>query len=1160
MVESNNSIKEYYIKLHSMYQNAINMLTAINQSLSTKASEITVNIADTDDTTSTVRIPSFLYLENKLEQLDNNFSNLFNMPDSGEAWFNKSSNMYKLEMVRANTAPEKPTFTSNNIYASLKDNTFLKDLVSPRTFLKINIDNISDRIEQMFMKKIVIYTEDLYTKLNSLNAVTYNDYVAALYNYTKGTDYEEYDSVIDLPIRKDTFESEFQIVSIPDLTDEGGTNPWTNTVSGNHSHLTYKLVLNTLSYTSVDDSTSEYNLKAGDDICLGDEMVVYKVKSVDTKNNSVIIEEVVGHVALQTYDENTSMVLHIYNSGYTDYHYAEVPLEENRFICIFLGTVRNNIRSILSDGYLVDLSTIYMKDSYGNDIVDSAGNKVDYITYYNQYCTNIGDLILGLTESAYPQLSNYTADVLSQLQTSESIKTAVSATIDAENILKVVPINKHLTNDGTSEEIISLHSQKNNINAQLSTLQDNINETYNKLINTDFSQDTTTTRSEMQTTLDRYYTQRTQMQKQLNAVIDNIASKSSTLNSMGADIKYRVRGITDVDALETLIHSTADVKCDIVGCEVEYKYKSTSADTSSLTVINSSTFTDWNRLDNIDRQRELVFNSTLQSFTLDFTEYGSTDNIIKWNQVDIPITSGEDVVIRVRYKLNVGQPFINIYTPWSDEITVIFPGEYNEDVELKTILEENNDDAVSAAFSKKLIDEGYEEHVTNKVVSSEQTFYHDADHIYSGFNTSENNLISLRTKLNEMVNDIDKYKTLIDNETNSKFAVYISVDNTEVELAQNNINKINIYNSDHITGKFIKKTMNLTIKNTGSTNVNLYSIFPGNTDIPLILSDIKSYNEQISNYERVPVFINNEISPQYLGQWIYFRQTNPYTSGDIYHNTNDQRIVDEEAATSKSNYLTFVGQAKDYINADNQQVLLGYRRRTAGAEYATSTMNGMVDIFKGMSQYVTEHSSASAADLFAYVKKGIDGLKTLDNFNDFTTSVYDDRDINFFIYANSTLYSGDYPQDATQNDYITKFEDIQGKNNAGAPIFLDDSISIVNFANEYQPINFLSDDKYCGAFLYPNLVSKNQVMTAGAEKSSTTIAVGESISIPLVFEYYLDGTTKTSVTKSIYFDLRNSLISNPVHYMIQVVGNYDMTASGDVYSNLYELADEVTQD
>ena len=36
----NNSLKEYYVKLQGMYNNAVNLLTAINQSLSTSASEV----------------------------------------------------------------------------------------------------------------------------------------------------------------------------------------------------------------------------------------------------------------------------------------------------------------------------------------------------------------------------------------------------------------------------------------------------------------------------------------------------------------------------------------------------------------------------------------------------------------------------------------------------------------------------------------------------------------------------------------------------------------------------------------------------------------------------------------------------------------------------------------------------------------------------------------------------------------------------------------------------------------------------------------------------------------------------------------------------------------------------------------------------------------
>ena len=63
----NNSLKEYYIKLHSLYNNAVNMLTAINQSLTSNASEVSVEIYE-NNTTSLVRIPSFLYFSHYSNQ------------------------------------------------------------------------------------------------------------------------------------------------------------------------------------------------------------------------------------------------------------------------------------------------------------------------------------------------------------------------------------------------------------------------------------------------------------------------------------------------------------------------------------------------------------------------------------------------------------------------------------------------------------------------------------------------------------------------------------------------------------------------------------------------------------------------------------------------------------------------------------------------------------------------------------------------------------------------------------------------------------------------------------------------------------------------------------------------------------------------------------
>ena len=1244
-------------------------MTAINQSLVSNASEITVDIADTDDTTTTVRIPSFLYMENKIEQLENNFNNLFELPNSGDAWFTKSQDMIKLKMVRSNAAPLSPVMQLNNVYASITDNNFMNDLVSPKTFLKLNVTNLPDNIESMFMKKVVIYSKTLFDELNSANIQSYSDLIAALYNYKANVDYKEYDSVLDLPIKKDTYNSSFKIIDIPEINNS--TNPWVDESYGNHKHLSYKICLDTLEYSDEENSAISFTLKAGDYICLGNEMVVYKVKNVDLASNTIIIEETIGHISLQTYQENSEMIFTLYNENYGRWNYVEVPLEENQYICIFLGTIYNNVRSLLSAPYFVDLSTIVMKDANGNIMKDGFGNDITYLDYYNEYCVNIGDLIKGLTESAYPQISNYTPIQLNLLQSSEQIKDVVSLSISGENVLQVVPINKHLTNDSTSEEIINLHAQKNDLNAQLDTLRDNINDTYNTMLNTDFSQTTSVSWQSMQSQINNYYTERTTIQKQLSAVIDNINSKSTDLKGVGDEIKYRIRGITTVDSLENLLHSIANDKCDIIGMDVEYKYKSTSKDTSSLTVINSSTFTDWNKLNTIDRQRHLVFDKNINSYKLEYVDYAKTDNIIKWNQIDIPIQSGEDVIIRVRYKLNIGQPFVNIYTPWSDEFTVIFPDEYNDDIELKSIITTNANDTINASFNNTLINEGYQEHIQNKIAAADSIFFHQPDNIYSGFTTSENNLISLKDKLYSMSQDIERYKTLIDNEANSKFSVYLAFDEQNVELSPNTINNINIYNTDHITGNFIRKEMNLIIKNTGSTPINLYSIFPGNTSIPLILSDIEFYNEYITNYERVPMIVDNTIAPQYLGQWIYFRQNNPYTKRDVYYNTEKQRADDINAISNPDAELLYDAKAIDYMNANNAQVLLGFRKRkfSLDTDYNTEKINkmletlkqfgnltasfykcynkeiivseeakeavnsaqniidafdilekdsnanyinnsdensnfrlsviqhiyndkqlneyfgsgqGSLNIFTAVSEWFSNNYSYTydgeeklAKEIFVKifnlcqnelnskrlkdVKETISKIETeINKINEIkavSNDDYKDKDFKWFVYSNSL-----YRDNGEENKYLMRYEDIQGKNESQQTVFLDNATSILSFFNKYKPKGFNTEKDFCGAFVYPNLNNKNVLMTDGGEKDSISIDVSGSITIPIVFEYYLDGTNYSSITKSMYFDIRNSLIRNPLHYMIEITGNYDFTATGDIYNNFsaVELSDSVT--
>lgn len=1117
----NTSLKEYYSNIQMLYTNAVNMMSAINQSLSSSSAKVYVNLINGDgETSTTLQLPSMLYLENKLEELQNNFDTLFSITQSGEAWFNKSSDMFKLNLVRSSTAPVSPSFVGlDALYASITDNNFLKDLVSPKTYLKVKVGNLPENVEKMFMKKIVFSDSSLFYQLKNANLNSYEEFKAALYNLKNGVDYEEYDSTIELPIRSDRYRSSFRITEIPVETATGQSNPYKGNAASS-SKYTYEVVLDTLLYHDSEDTSIEYTLKNGDMLCIGSTSTVYKVISVDTQSNTVLIEESVGHTNLETFENNNQMVLQVYTDSYKDeFSFVQVPLEENQFICVFLGTIYNNVRSVLSSPIMVDLGSIKMYDAYGNAILDSYGNQLSYTEYYDKYCTNIGDLILGLTESAYPQLSNFTTDVLYNVQNGDNIKEMVNQSFDTSEILQVVPINKHLIDNTTSEQLINLHAQKSELNSQLQNVQDNIDNVYNTLVTTDFSQEIDITQQSLQAQLQEYYNQRLTLQKQLNTVIDTINASAADVTIAKEDTKYRIRGVTNPEALENYLDTFAGHGFKVIGLECEYKYKSILKDTTNVTNINSNLFTDWNRLNNIDRQRTLVFNSSMTGFHTEFVDYSSTQNIIKWNQIDIPITNGEDVIIRIRYKYNVGQPFINIYSPWSDEVVMQFPTEYLDNVEVESILDTNEEDTITAKFRAALINGGYQKHVDNALTVNNTTFYHMPENIYSGFNTQENNMISLKDKLTEMNIDLENTKSLVESHLNKKYSILLNYDEGNVELFPGNINKINIYNNDHVNDAFVKKHMNIIIKNTGSANIRLYSIFPGNIDIPLIMSNNEFYEKYIQHYERVPMTVSGELALQTLGQWIYFRQDNPYTGQLIYNDDLAQDLKDYKKLNDNSSVLSFES-LNTYIRRNYSQALVGYRKRNEGE------IRNIVDV-----TWVGLDFSAGDGTF--------NELATTLSLEDTMTEKYAKKGADFFLYEQN--YS---------NNYLTKFEDICGINESGTVIFLDEQTSLSEFI-AHNTVNGITDgtNTFVGAFLYPDLLAKTTILTDGKYNSFVEIETGKSLSVPITFEYSLDGDLVTEITKALYFDIRDSYDQEPVHYMLEVTAHYDFTATGTLINN-----------
>lgn len=1112
MLTENSSLKEYYIKLQSMYNDAVNMLTSINQSLLSRSPEISIKLEDDTE----YRIPSLLYLDNKVEELSSSIDSLVNLNKTGSAWLTHSDNMHKIELSVGNAVPNKPDYVDSG-HVHIRDNNFLKDLVSPYMYLRLNVQNIPDTINEYVYKKIVIYSPELFTLLSGGNLQSYKEYKQALFNYVPGRDYDEYDAHITAPTKYNKYESRFEILDVTRLDN----------THIEHLNNVYRIRINTFKYTGTEDNAIEQYLRIGDKLTIAGRNVIYKITKLENSNRDdkefyIEVEEEIGHVLLQPISEDKDMYFVLYNASFSEFRYVDIPLEENRYICVFIGSVVNNVRGEFSKPFLVDLEKVFVKDRnnqyvYDNDV------RMNYMQYYKKYCRNIGDIILGLTEVSYPPIRNYNNFIINEIVTSDTIKSVVSATFTRDNV-QVVQVNKHLIDDNKSKDVINLHKQKQNINASLTALQSTIDDASAKIIAG------ANNAADLKKDINKKYEERIALQKQYISIIDNINNVKDDIYGFESP-KFAVRGVTKFDTLESTLKDVYNEEINVIGLDIEYKYSNASSNNTSITGINTkgeTSFSVWNKQHSVERERSIVFDSVTNTYKPVFND--GQDQGVRWNRLDIPIVVGEDVTIRFRYKYSIGQPFIDLYTPWSEEFTIEFPQEYAEVTSIYNIVTQNNNDLVESAFIRHLLTEGYQEHINDKILGKDQKFYHAPENIYSGFMDKDSKMLSLKDKLSDFNTELQKYKTLIESELHSNLKVYLEYDDKKVELHRNNHSYIS-FDHEELTSGYNQKQFNLVIKNENDTNLNLYSIFPGSSEVPLLCTNTDYYEYRIGDYERVPLQVKDseqQVYPQSLGQFIYFRTTDPYSGKSYYIDRTEQRIVDILSYISNPP-VPYKVIGKDIIKS-NQQLPLPYR-------YRLSDKNNILDQI--IVNKPTDDNLVGTLEL----KDGSLVLKT--KAVETTTEEDKNNSSVFNSITNKTLKYDDptfikeFKYSDTTDFY--KYADIKinSKDDNKNPV--KNSKPNTDFTDNIADSTLKS--KLFGAILYPQLTSSTDLLCSKYDKYQyTTVDSNKDITVPLIMEYmFEDNNQEEKYVKTLAFDIRPALLKEIEHYIVSITVNKKYT-------------------
>lgn len=929
-----NNITEVLHQIQEATKANLQLLKAINESFITQREHVSTIING-----ETYTLPSFIYLESKLNVLEENFKNLINAPQTGEAAFVFDGNTQSIAMQRYTTTPKSLKLKDVKKF-NVKENALFKDLVSPNLYVRVNVEEIPNDISHVVLKKVTFKNKELIDVVEKEKFKKDKSYLS-LYSvingssWIRGVDFDEYDTEVRLPSLTEERYGEYHIDTIiSQKIDEDFIQHYKVRIQEDPK-FHYTLGVN----TSMDDY-----IKVGDTLLCNNGTVKLRVDEIVASEKTLTLTVLNnGYANLTPYIDNTqddTGVLTYFTDIMNNNKYVDVTLEEDDCVAIFIAPLNKmNVRASFGDGILINANNI--------KYTDDNGTVWTYREYYDSFVNNVGDTLANLTKVFNNNIFQMPYDRISKLLNEVPVLTKDS--------LKVLELNTHLKDNTGVEELIKYDADKINTKDEIKTIQNEIDDLRSQIKNGKFAGEISG-RADAEARLSQLENDLDNKNSQLVDLINTISKTTNNNDLSASNIKYRIRGFYDVSEIE---RKTGHKVIRII---VQYQYASKATNMAgSLRSITSKDgnvdylISDWTimpspylskitqtktenyPISNATYSNGLYVNKTTvdnsrQNVVVDYPESDLNKNVPSFNQIDIPINAGEIVKIKVKVQYEDGYPFFETFSEWSNEVSIEFPTEYETAKPLLTIIEENISDADKYRFIGAMEEYNVIEHVRDEVVTEEgATFFHKCEHVTSGFYTSERRDIPLRDKLQEMDALLNTLENEIYGVQANELKVTLSDQRSTIELKRDSITSFVAPGYDWSNGKRdtfgnAQRIINLTLTNTSNYNINLYSMFPGAMSSNLT-SLIKSrfdpkdycvdYLERKSSGETIvrdlrgvwmECFSKNNLDSthdfvapsqpainfcnQHLNQFLYFRINNP-NDGTEYYQAGAQWDIDD---------------------------------------------------------------------------------------------------------------------------------------------------------------------------------------------------------------------------------------------------------------------------
>jgi hypothetical protein len=347
----------------------------------------------------------------------------------------------------------------------VQSNDIFKDFMTPVPYVNLELPTLPNDIVKVNVKKIIAENNELkelfksklmyvetYTdengeehsivKFKESENTSYGELYKTLLTYNEGVDYVEYDTIYDLPIRKNLGTATYVIERVvEDVIDKDLDEYVTLKLRSNLKDNKYS---NTLTYKLFDD-TIEKPLQVGDELINFDGTGKVVVTEVRTSSNTIVVKVVNGEylnfIGTDSYDSDDDNDIHDLSKlrfhtafDFDDVKCVKVPLEEDQYVFIAVAPLnsRMNIQAGWGNGLVID--TYSLKN--GNN---------GFKTYYDANVKNIGDVLFEMTSMITAPITELSQTDFETLKNSKPTLTS--------NSLQVVQINKHLNNSTTIKNI-----------------------------------------------------------------------------------------------------------------------------------------------------------------------------------------------------------------------------------------------------------------------------------------------------------------------------------------------------------------------------------------------------------------------------------------------------------------------------------------------------------------------------------------------------------------------------------------------------------------------------------------------------------------------------------------------------------------------------------